>query len=140
MNNVLGYLHSLYEKGLAYSALNTARSAISNVGGSYIQPNYTITPIGKHPLVRRYLKEIFNKQKPVPEYNTIWSVDLVLDYLSLLWPLDKITLKELTLKLVMLIALTTGQHCQTQTYLDISDPYMKKNKACFEFALTEHLQ
>ena len=138
VNNVLGYLHSLHEKGLSYSALNTARSAISNIDSSYIQPNHT--PIGKHPLVCRYLKGIFNKQKPVPKYNTIWSVDLVLDYLSLLWPLDKITLKDLTLKLVMLIALTTGQRCQTQTYLDISDPYMKKNEDCFEFALTEHLK
>ena len=138
VNNVLGYLHSLYEKGLSYSALNTARSAISNIDSSHIQPNHI--PVGKHPLVCRYLKGIFNKQKPVPKYNTIWSVDIVLDYLSRLWPLGKITLKELTLKLVMLIALTTGQRCQTQTYLDISDPYMKKNENCFEFALTEHLK
>eukprot|EP00112_Aurelia_sp_Birch-Aquarium-sp1_P014613 Seg317.5 transcript_id=Seg317.5/GoldUCD/mRNA.D3Y31 product="hypothetical protein" protein_id=Seg317.5/GoldUCD/D3Y31 len=138
VNNVLFYLHSLYEKGLSYSALNTARSAISNIDSNYIQPNHT--SIGKHPLVCRYLKGIFNKQKPVPKFNTIWSVDLVLDYLSLLWPLVKITLKELTLKLVMLIALTTGQRCQTQTYLDISNPYMKKNESCIEFALTEHLK
>ena len=59
---------------------------------------------------------MFNKLKLVPKYNNIWSVDNVLDYLSLYWPLDKITLKELTLKLVMLIALTTGQRCQTDIF------------------------
>ena len=49
-------------------------------------------------------------------------------------------MKELTLKLVMLIALTTGQRCQTLTFLDISEQYMQKNDTCFNFALTEHLK
>ena len=56
------------------------------------------------------------------------------------WPLDEINLKELTLKLVMLIALTTGQKCQTLTFLDISEQYMQKNDKCFNFALTGYLK
>ena len=60
-------------------------------------------------------------QKPVPKYNTIWSVDVVLGYLSNLWPLHKISLKELNLQVVMLIALYPGQRCQCQTFLDISE-------------------
>ena len=56
------------------------------------------------------------------------------------WPLYEINLKELTLKLVMLIALTTGQGCQTLTFLDISEQYMQKNDKCFNFALTGHLK
>ena len=83
---------------------------------------------------------MFNKLKPVPKYNNIWSVDTVLDYLRLFWPLDEINLKELTLKLVMLIALTTGQRCQTLTFLDISERYMQRSEECFNFALTEHLK
>ena len=126
-------------KGLSYSALTTARSAVSNIDISVgdVQDH---TPVGKHFLVCRYLKGVFNKIKPVPKYNNIWSVDTVLDYLSLFWPLDEIILKELTLKLVMLIALTTGQRCQTLTFLDISEQYMQKNEKCFNFALTEHLK
>ena len=93
---VLLFLHSLFEKDLSYSALNTARSAVSNIDmNSSGHPDHT--PVGKHFLVCRYLKEVFNKLKPVPKYNNIWSVDIVLDYLSLYWPLDKITLKELPL-------------------------------------------
>ena len=103
-----------------------------------VSPNHT--PVGKHFLVCRYLKGVFNKLKPVPKYNNIWPVDTVLDFLSLFWPLDQISLKELTLKLVMLIALTTGQRCQTLTFLDTSEQYMQRNEECFNFALTEHLK
>ena len=49
-------------------------------------------------------------------------------------------MKELTLKLVILIDLTTGQRCQTLTFLDTSEQYMQKNDTCFNFALTEHLK
>ena len=76
----------------------------------------------------------------MPKYNNIWSVYTLLDYLSLFWPSQEINLKELTLKLVMLIALTTGQRCQTLTFLDISEQYMQKNDTCFNFALTEHIK
>ena len=67
-------------------------------------------------------------------------MDTVLDYLSLFWPLQEINLKELTLKLVMLIALTTGQRCQILTFLDRCEQYTQKNDTCFNFALTEHLK
>ena len=129
----------LFKKGFSYSALNTARSAVSSIDNnvSVIQDH---TSGGKHFLVCRYLKGVFNKIKPVPIYNNIWSVDTVLNYLSLFWPLDEINLKELTLKLVLLIALTTGQRYQTLTFLDISEQYMQKNDKCFNFALTDHLK
>ena len=138
VENALCCLHSLYDRGLSYSALNTAHSAIFNVDNHYTE--FSHTPVGKHPLICRYLKRIFNKQKPVPKYNTIWSVDLVLGYLNNLWPLHKISLKELTLKLVMLIVLTTGQRCQAQNFLDISKRYMKKFENCFEFSLIEYIK
>jgi hypothetical protein len=96
-------------------------------------------PIGRHPLICRYLKGVFNQVKPVTKYNNIWPVEKVLDYLKGLWPLDNISRKELLLKLVMLIVLTTGQRCQTLTFLDISDGYMQKDDSCYNFALTEHI-
>ena len=106
VRSVLSFLHSLFKKGVSYSALNTARSAASNIDIN-VGDVQNHTPVGKHFLDCRYLKGVFNKIKPVPRYNNIWSIDNVLDYLSLFWPLDEINLEELTLKLVMLIALTT---------------------------------
>ena len=106
---VLLFLHSLFEKGLSYSALNTVHSAVSNIDiNSSGDPDHTL--VGKHFLVCRYLKGVFNKLKPMPKYNNIWSADIVLDYLSLYWPSDKITLKELTLKLVNCIDYTLTDH------------------------------
>ena len=139
VRSLLSFLHSLFQKGLGYSAFNTACSAVSSIdiNVSDVQDH---TPVGKHFLVCHYRKGVFNKVKPVPRYNNIWSVDTVLDYLSLFWPLDEINLKELTLKLVMLIALTTGQRCQTLTFLDISEQHMQKDDKCFNFPLTGHLK
>ena len=49
---VLSFLHSLFQKGLSYSALNTARSAVSNIYmNSSGDPDHT--PVGKHFLVCR---------------------------------------------------------------------------------------
>ena len=135
---VLQFLQSLLAQGLSYSALNTARSAISS-----LDVNATLhhaTPVGQHPLVCRYLKGAFNRVKPVSKYSTIWPVEKVLELLKGLWPLETITLKELTLKLVMLIVLTTAQRCQTLTFLDISQDCMKKDDSSYNFALTDHLK
>ena len=139
VNTLLAFLHKLHQNNLGYSALNTARSAVSNID-EHSNNTRMYTPIGKHPLVCRYLKGIFNKLKPVPKFHNIWSVDTVLEYLTLAWPLEKLNRKELTLKLVMLIVLTTGQRCQTLTYMDISEKYMTKSDQCFSFALTEHIK
>ena len=124
---------------MSYSSLNTARSAISNLCFTSDMDSHHV-PIGKHFLICRYLKGVFNEMKPVPKYHSTWPVDLVLDYLSTLWPLEKLSLKELTLKLVTLIALTTGQRCQTLTFLDISADYMSKTDDSYRFALTEHVK
>ena len=81
MRSVLSFLHSLFKKGLhvSYSALNTAHSAVSNIDINFGDAQ-DHTPVGKHFLVCRYLKGVFNKIKPVPKYNNIWSVNTVLDY------------------------------------------------------------
>ena len=50
------------------------------------------------------------------------------------------SLKELTLKLVMLIAFATGQRCQNLTFSDRSEQYMQKNEKWFKFVLTGHLK
>ena len=53
---------------------------------------------------------------------------------------DSINRKALTLKLVMLIVLTTGQRCQTLAYMDISENYMTMNDQYFSFALTDYVK
>ena len=56
---ILGFVYDLYTKGYGYSSLNTARSAISalyNTNKTDVGQN-----IGKHPLICRFLKGVFNE-------------------------------------------------------------------------------
>lgn len=113
VNNVLEFLAGMYSSGLSYSAINTARSALSNICtlGETIQ-------IGTHPLVKRFMRGVFILRPSLPKYGKIWSVSDVLKYLQTLKRND-ISLKELSFKLVMLLALLTGQRLQSLHLLDI---------------------
>ena len=55
------FLLSLYKKGLGYSAINTARSMLSN-----ILPVKEGIEFGKHPIVTRMLKGIFRTRPALP--------------------------------------------------------------------------
>ncbi len=48
----------------------------------------------------------------------MWDVCIVLDYLGSLSPNPSLSLKDLTLKAAMLLALLTGQRCQTLHLLE----------------------
>ena len=104
LNNALQFLHTLYELNLSYSTINTPRSALSTI----IKMEGSET-FRTHPVVSRYLKGIFLNRKPVPKYNCVWDVIKVLRYLKTLALNSKIPLKDLTLKLVMLLSLVTAQ-------------------------------
>lgn len=111
----LEFLHNQYENGLSYSAINTARSALSTIilfpdGGSF----------GNHPLVTRFMKGVFESRPSLPRYKDIWDVSVVLDYLKTLSPVDELSLRDITHKTVMLITLLSGQRCQTVHALTIS--------------------
>ena len=98
---------TLHSQGLSYSSINTARSALSS-----ILKLDNCDDFGTHPLVTRFMKGIYELIKPKPKYNQIWDVSQVLDYLKTLYPLEKLSLKELTQKPVMLLLLVTGQRGQ----------------------------
>ena len=101
---VLDFLTALHQQGLTYNAIDTARSALSS---SVTLEDGTF--VGKHPLVSRLRKGIFQEKPPRPKYTEIWDALIVLIYLQSLSPVDTLSLKELTLKLVVLILLVSGQ-------------------------------
>lgn len=105
---VIDFLTELYESGLAYSAMNTARCALSTF--IILEGNISV---GSHPLVKRFLKAIYQTRPSFPRYQFMWDTSIVLKYLCNLPSLQVLDLKTLTLKLVMLCALVTGQRCQT---------------------------
>ena len=79
----------------------------------------TCQNFGSHPLTVQFMKGVFEKRPPHPRYNKIWDVSLVHKYLASLDPVEMLTLKDLTLKLLMLLLLVTGQRGQSMHLLNI---------------------
>lgn len=103
MAQIGNFLAIQFDKGLEYSTLNVYRSAISA-----FHPNIEGTPVGSHPLIRRLMSGVFNDRPPKPKYTETWDVNKVLEYLSTRGENDNLTLKEITTKTAMLMALTTA--------------------------------
>ena len=98
---VANFLADLYEQGYQSRSLNTFRSAISSV-----HDRVDGVEVGKHPMVTRLLKGAFHDRPPPPRYIATWSVQSVLDYLEGLGTNTSLSLKQLSHKLCMLLALT----------------------------------
>ena len=107
------FLFKLCSDGLSYSAVNTARCALSSI----LTPRNGLN-FGQDSNVVRLMKGIFNHRPTKPRYVSTWDPNIVLSFFKR----DKSTgLKSLTSRLVMLLALTTVQRCQTLQALDIND-------------------
>jgi len=93
---VLDFLSELFDKGLTYSAINCARSALS----SYAESLDDGSVVGQNPLVCRLLKGVFQSRPPKPKYTEVWDVQVVLTYLATLHAVESLTFKQLTSKLI----------------------------------------
>ena len=122
----VNFLAILYDEGIGYSALNTARSALSNV--FTLQNNQTF---GTHPLVTRFMKGVFETRLSLPRYSETRDVNVVLDYIAGLGQPEDQDLKMLSYKTVMLLALLTGQRRQTLHALDKTNMDLNGEKCTF---------
>ena len=129
MNMVLEFLNIYFEKERTYSTINTARSALSALGVSLNGHE-----IGSHPTVRRFMKGVFNLRPPGTKSNVVWDVSVVLQKLRELHPLHKLSLKELTLKLTMLLMLTIAARTQTLQLLSLEG--MRRTESDVTLTLT----
>ena len=101
--------HDKTPSGIDFSsgALNKIRSSIS----FFMQ--YVLPGLGTlMPVVRLF--NYFYKTRPcLPRYQTTWDVGVVLRFIAQWHPKESLTLKQLTLKTVMLVALTSSDRAQT---------------------------
>lgn len=122
---IIEFLTTLFDT-LGYSAINTARSALST---------FVVLPeghsVGNHPLISRFLRGVFQLKPPLPRYNKIWDVRLVLNFLRKLSPAKKLSLQDLTLKTCMLVALVTSQRQQTLHNLSIKNMHIHASSITF---------
>ena len=135
IENVLEFLTYLfYDRNLSYSAINTARSALS----AYLVFGDGPSSVGNHPLIVKFMKGVFNMKPPVPRYSHIWDVKPVLEYLRRLSPARKLDLKKLSQKVVILLALTSAQRVQTLSKLSLDNAQITKTKVSFQ--VDEHIK
>ncbi|CAB3997611.1 Enzymatic poly, partial [Paramuricea clavata] len=74
----INFLSSLYESGVGYSAINTARSALSSI---LLLPGNV--SFGSHPLATRLLKGVFELRPSLPKYQDTWDISVVIIYVKL---------------------------------------------------------
>ena len=120
MNNVLDYLAGLFDSGLSYRTINVARSTLS----STLQ-HIDGVAVGCHPLVVRLMKGVFNSRPPVKKTFPSWSVSKVIETLKAWSPAGSLSLRCLTLKTVMLLALATGKRVSSLYLLSIKKGYIQ---------------
>ena len=123
---MIEFLTLLFEEGLQYSALNTARSAISMVVTLVAD-----MPVGKHPLVTRFMRGVFQLRPALPRYTNTWDVGIVIKYLCSMEPAAELTMEHLTKKLTMLLALLSGHRTQTLTKLKTDCMVLTSEKCSF---------
>ena len=100
---ILGFLANQFGEGRQYRSLNCYHSALS----------FTHFPVegflvGQHPLVVRLLKGAYIQRPPKPKYSQTWDVTKMLTHLRSLGDNETLSLKLLTQKLAMLLALVLG--------------------------------
>ena len=111
---------------LEYSAMNTARSALSAI----IEPVNGIS-FGKQPLIKRLIRGVFKERPSLPKYVVTYDVDVIFRYIMGLPPISSIDLKSLTFRVATLMCILSGQRSQTLGILDIRYMHIDSTKCIF---------
>nr|CAH7765043.1 unnamed protein product [Callosobruchus chinensis] len=128
LNLILTFLSIQFQNGASYATINSQHAAI-----------VLIFPVKNSDKIifKRSLKGIYNQKPSMPKYQATWDPHPVLLHLARLYPLEKISRLQLTMKLVTLLALITGHRLQTLTSIRLQNifttllviPYFKDNPA-----------
>ena len=123
LKDVMEYLTYLYMLNREYRTINTARSALSS----------TLPPIdgfmvGKHPLIKRQLKGIFNFRPPKQPLFPSWSVKSVLDTIKQWYPINKLSTQLLTYKTAFLITISSSKRASSLSLLSIKRGYLEEGE------------
>ena len=102
-------------KKLGYNSVAGARSA------PIILIMIDDKTLGEHPVSSRFMTGIFYQKPAFPRYKETWNPQIVLEHLRGYLAAHELSLKQLTLKLTMLIALVSAQRTQTIHLLNLDD-------------------
>ena len=112
INIICQFLKYLFDLNSSYSALNVARSALSFFLDHKIK-------IGSDNHVQKLFKYFWKERPSLPRYLVSWDVGKLISLLKSWHPIQSLTLEQLTLKTVALVALTSSDRAQTLESIDI---------------------
>ena len=125
---IADYLIHLFSEGYQTGTINTARSAINF---------FTLNEIPEDDIVIRKIFKYFFRYRPiVPKYPTFWPVSKVLSLLEKWHPASSLPLKELTLKTLALMALSSSDRGQTLHMANVNN-VRKNDEGTLEFVIFE---
>lgn len=104
LQEVISFLIEIFNSGISYSNINSHKSALTMILNFKEEDQH---------IIKRFLKGLYNINPPRPKYNFTWDPHPVLMKMAEWYPLNKISLKQLTFKMVVLMALISGQRLQT---------------------------
>lgn len=109
---ILRCLTERFKEGAKYGTINSLRSAIALI-------NTTNTTQSQ--LIQRFFKGVFKLSPIAPKYNSTWDVSTVLKKLES-WKLaESLNLRQITLKLAMLLALGSAFRVQSLTLIKLDN-------------------
>jgi len=123
---VLEFLTIIHENGLSYSSVNTAKSALSSILDLGTQ-----TCLGQLPIVKRFMKGVFEWRPSLPKHKHIWDVKIVLDFFRQQCLPSALSLKDLSAKVAFLLCLVSGQRCQTIKLMSIDSMQVLEDQYIF---------
>ena len=126
VREVVNFLAYLYKEGYQYRSLNSYRSAISSV-----HERVDGHTVGQHPLVVRLMKGVFNDRPPLPRYTSTWNVQTVLNHIASFGANGSLSLKQLSWKTTMLLALTRPSRSADLSQLHIRGKHYKPDGVVF---------
>ena len=107
------FLVYLFRAGHSVSFLNNVRSGLS-----FFLPHLLI---GEDIRVKRLFRFFWKRRPRFPRYLVTWEIGKVLRILATWHPIEKLPIKELTLKTVFLVAVTSSDRGQTLEKIDIEN-------------------
>lgn len=125
---ILEFFTELFNKGASYGSLNSYRSAMAQVFGPSISQDFRM---------KRFFRGVYHLRPSKPRYENTWDPTLVLDYLRSLEN-NKLSLENLSYKLAMLLALSTGQRVQTISVIELAN--IRKCNDGIEIKITQRIK
>lgn len=137
MRRIHNFLYSRFKSGVTFSAVNTARCALS---AFYLDKSDLGKTVGAHWMTSKVMTGIRNRRPPTTRYHSTWDVDVVLALLRTWTPVKRLSQKILSFKLAMLMLLTSCQRVQTLATLKLGDLFWAPDGRSVTFRLTELLK